>query len=43
VLLGYQGAPLAGPALLARAQAIDAQVRPLHPLAELIAHRVDRR
>jgi spermidine synthase len=43
VLLGYQGAPLAGPALLARAQAIDAQERPLHPLAELIAHRVDRR
>jgi spermidine synthase len=43
VLLGYQGAPLAGSALLARAQAIDAQVRPLHPLAELVAHRVDRR
>jgi spermidine synthase len=43
VLLGYQGAPLAASALLARAKAIDAQVRPLHPLAELVAHRVERR
>lgn len=43
VLLGYQGAALAGPELLARARALDERVRPLHPLADEVARRVPGR
>jgi spermidine synthase len=43
VLLGYQGAPLSAAELLARAAALDARVRPLHPLADEVARRVQRR
>jgi spermidine synthase len=41
VLLAYQGAPLAAAQLLERARAVDAQLRPLHPLAEQVARRVE--
>ena len=43
VLVGYQGPPLSAPQLQERARAVDVQVRPLHPLAELVARRVERR
>lgn len=43
MLLGYQGAPLSASELLARAGALDARVRPLHPLADEVARRVHGR